>query len=124
MKTILIIEDDAQTVDLYRQTLESPDISIIHAGTAVDGFNILSKNKPDLVILDIMLPGGSNGFDLLEQIKREEDTKSVPVLVLTNLDSEKNTTLAMGAADYIVKTQTSLQEIKDKVFKLLGKSSQ
>ena len=97
MKTILIVEDDQQTLDLYTQTLASSEITIISSNNAVEGFDALMKHKPDLVILDIMLPGGSNGFDLLEQIKRDPGTKDIPVLVLTNLDSEKNASISMGA---------------------------
>lgn len=120
MKTILIIEDDQQTQDIYKQLLESESTQIIQATIAQQGLDIIHKSKPDLILLDIMLPGGTNGFDFLEQLKRDENFKSIPVIVMTNLDTEEPTAIAMGAVGYIVKTSTSLEEIKKKVLTALG----
>ncbi len=58
-----------------------------------------------------MLPGGMNGFDLLEQIKADSTSKSVPVIVLTNLSTEQKTAYDIGAVDYIVKVNMSLDDI-------------
>lgn len=69
----------------------------------------------DLVLLDIMLPGGMNGFDVLEDLKRNQLTSSIPVIVLTNLDSERETALKIGAADYAVKANTSIEETVQKI---------
>lgn len=119
MKTILVIEDDQQTQEMYKQLLESENTQVLQATIAVQGFDIIHKTKPDLIILDIMLPGGTNGFDFLEQLKRDENNKGIPVIVLTNLESEEVTAISMGATDYIVKTSASLAEIKEKVMKIL-----
>ena len=62
-----------------------------------------------------MLPAGMNGFDLLEQLKRDEKLKTVPVIVFTNLDSERNVAESMGAVDYIVKANTSIDDLVKKV---------
>lgn len=123
MKTILIIEDDQQTQDIYKQLLETKDIQILQASIAEQGFDIIRKTKPDLIMLDIMLPGGTNGFDFLEQLKRDDNSKNIPVIVLTNLDSEEATAKSMGAIDYIVKTSSSLVDIKEKTMKVLNQTA-
>jgi DNA-binding response OmpR family regulator len=123
MKTILIIEDDQQTQEIYKQLFESDEFTILQATIVEQAWDIIRNGKPDLIVLDIMLPGGANGFDFLAQLKRDEKLKNIPVIVLTNLDTEEPTAISMGASDYIVKTATSLTEIKEKVLRLLGSQS-
>lgn len=76
---------------------------------------MVEQELPDLVLLDIMLPGGLNGFDVLEQMKREETLRKIPVVILTNLDTEEKTSKLIGADDYIIKANTSLAEIVAKI---------
>ena len=62
-------------------------------------------------MLDIMLPGGMNGFDVLEKLKADPLTEKIPVVVLTNLDSEEKVAKTIGACDYIVKSDTTKDEL-------------
>lgn len=120
MKKILLVEDNQQLQNLYVTALKSAGHDV-HSATTVDAaLSFLQTNVPDIALLDIILPGGKNGFDLLEHFKRVEALKSVPVVMLTSLDSEQGVALEIGAQEYIVKTETSIQEIVEKVNQLLN----
>jgi DNA-binding response OmpR family regulator len=93
---------------------------VISAGTGAEGLHLAENQKPDLLLLDIILPGGMNGFDVLEQIKRNDSLKDIPVIVLTNLDSETVIAKKIGAADYMIKSETSLDEMIVKIKMILG----
>lgn len=92
---------------------------VISAATANDGIVLAKEKKPSLIILDIMLPGGKNGFDALESLVGDSDTAKIPVLVLTNLDSEKDVALQIGAKDYLVKANSSIEQVVEKVKQLV-----
>lgn len=100
--TILIIEDNDELQELYRQTLVGAGFRVEQAKTGHDGL-VKAKLGVDLILLDIMLGGASNGFDVLEQLKRHPHVQHIPVIVLTNLDSEKAVAQKIGAAEYLVK---------------------
>lgn len=119
MKKVLIIEDDGALAKIYQESLETHGLKTVSANTGSEGLVLAARESPDLVILDVMLPGGMNGFDVLEALRRETQFKFTPVLVLTNLDSEKESALKIGAADYIVKANTSLEELVTKCKALL-----
>lgn len=114
-KYVLIVEDDESLQKILKDKMAASNIISVPARTAQDALNKVKEKRPDLIILDIMLPGGMNGFDALEQIKKNPVLKSIPVIVLTNLDTEKKTALEIGAVDYIVKTNISLDEVIEKV---------
>lgn len=111
MKKVLIIEDDISLFKAYKEMFKSVEVSVIGADNAKDGFNIALSEKPNVIVLDIMLPGGMNGFDVLEQLERNPSTKSIPVIVLTNLDSEEKMAKTIGAKKYLVKANTTKYEI-------------
>jgi len=118
-KTILIIEDEQQIVEIYNNKFSELGVNIDIAQTGKEGLN-LARKEPDLIILDIMLPGGLNGFDVLSTLKRDETLKKIPVLILTNLDDEqKLTALDLGAFDYLVKANTPIKEIVEKIRSIL-----
>jgi CheY-like chemotaxis protein len=92
----------------------------VGATTGKEGLEKIKTEKPDLIILDIMLPGGLNGFDVAEQMRKDPQTAYIPLLILTNLDSEKQSAMAVGAADYLVKSNTSIEDVIKKIRQLLG----
>lgn len=120
MKKVLIIEDDSQIQKLYKAALEEELFEVTICGSGVEALQVAKNDPVDIVLLDIMLGGGMNGFDVLEQLKRNQKTTSIPVIVLTNIDSEKKTALAIGANDYIVKTETSLAQVVQKIKSLVS----
>lgn len=120
MKKVLIIEDDRALHGLYSDALANEHIGAISAFTGKEGIEKARKELPDLIVLDIMLPGGIHGFDVAQQLKQDYRLASTPIIVLTNLDSEKQTALAMGAKGYFVKTNTSMSDVVAKIKTLLG----
>lgn len=119
MKKILIVEDDVELQKIYENKLSTDGFEVLHAHVGQQGLNMAKFHKPDLIVLDIMLPGGMNGFEVLEQLKRDKGLKHIPVLVLTNLDTEANTAKSMGAVDYIVKTNASIDQVAERIKKNL-----
>lgn len=118
MKKILLVEDDTKLHSLYKEALSSLDITLTAVTTGKEALEKIREDAPSLVILDIMLPGGLNGFDVAEQIRQDPATKNIPILILTNLDSEQQSAQSVGAA-YLVKTNTSLEHIAQKVKEML-----
>ncbi|OGM04169.1 hypothetical protein A2715_05215 [Candidatus Woesebacteria bacterium RIFCSPHIGHO2_01_FULL_39_32] len=121
-KKILIVEDDIQTQRVYHNKLTSEGYAVVLAATGKEGVFTAKKIRPDLVILDIMLPGtGMNGFDVLENMKKDQELKNIPVLVLTNLDTEERVAKEIGANEYLVKANVSIDEVAERVNKRLQK---
>lgn len=114
-KKVLVIEDDRNLQIVYKQKLTDAGYEVLTALTGNQGLTVARDQKPDLLLLDIMLPEGMNGFDVLEFVKRDQAMKNIPVIVLTNLDSEKETAVEMGAVDYLVKANMSIDDLVGKV---------
>lgn len=120
--SILIVDDDIILRQMYEERLKAEDFTV---DVATDGEEALKKAKDkkyDLILLDIMMPK-INGLDVLKMLKADEDTKNIPVILLTALiqDVDKQKGLAFGADDYIVKSETMPGEVMEKIKKVLAK---
>lgn len=116
MQKILIIEDDNQIQIIYKKALSIEGFTVITAKIGNEGLELAKSQNPDLILLDLMLAeGGLNGFDVLHQLKIDQNLAKIPVIILTNLDSEKDSSLASGAVDYIIKANTSIDEVVNKI---------
>lgn len=115
MKKILIVEDSSELQQLYTDALTKKGFEVSYAATAQKGIGMMQNERPDLLVLDIMLPGGGNGFDVLEQMKRDPRIANVPVVVVTNLDSEEKTARDIGVTDYIVKSNMPFAQIIERI---------
>lgn len=120
IKKVLFIEEDEAVLTIYREALGYKGIQITGAATGKEGLTKVTKEKPDLVVLDLMLPGGISGFDVLEQLKANPLTKAIPVIVLTNLESEENVAKKIGAQAYKIKANTTLDEIVQLIMECLN----
>jgi two-component system, OmpR family, alkaline phosphatase synthesis response regulator PhoP len=125
MAKILVVEDE---ITLQKAMMDALDISGYETAGANDGeqgLEMIKSEKPDLVLLDIILPK-MNGFDVLKAIKADETTKKIPVIMLTNLESSGDIekALTLGAMTYLVKTNYELDEIVKRVKDALAKSQQ
>lgn len=123
-KRILIIEDDPMLLEMYRDKLK---IEGFRVSTVSDGKKALTRAKQgaDLILLDILLPG-LNGFEILKRLKNEEQTKSVPVIVITNIgnelsDRDKKLALSLGADDFMIKALNTPNDIVTRIRLLLEK---
>lgn len=119
MKKILIVEDDQPLALAYQKKFTQAGFEVERAEDGHSGVSKAAQFKPDIIILDIMLPGGMNGFDVLQQLKLSKETKGIPVIVMTNLAEEGESALNLGAVEYLLKVKISLQELVEKVKKYL-----
>ena len=120
-KRILIIEDDKFLRELIAQKLLKENFDISEAVDGEEGIKKVKEEKPDLVLLDLILPG-IDGFEVLSRIKKDPVLASIPVIILSNLgqkgDVEKG--LKLGAVDYLIKAHFTPGEIIEKVRDVLG----
>lgn len=119
MKKVLVVEEDVSLFKAYQEMFKDKGISVVKASTGQEGYDLCCSEKPDLILLDIMLPGGMNGFDVIERLKKNPSTKNIPVIVTTNLDSEEKVAKSLGVQDYIIKAKTTKDEIVRLVMKHL-----
>ncbi|MCX7928863.1 MAG: response regulator [Patescibacteria group bacterium] len=117
-KLVLLIEDDLDIQKVFSEKLKSKGFEVLLAIDASHAFHILQEKTPSIILLDIMLPGSMNGFDFLEKIKSNPKWQGIPVLVLTNLDTERDLALKAGATDYLIKANTDVEIIAQKVIQL------
>ena len=120
-KKILLIEDELTLQKTLSEMLRLKNFEIINASEGEAGLNLAISEKPDLILLDLILPKMA-GLDVLRELKRENETKNTPVIILSNLEGTKEVgeALALGAVAYLVKANYSLEEIVDKIKKILG----
>jgi len=115
-KKILIVEDDKFLRELIGQKLLKEGYDIVEAVDGEKGIKTIKDEKPDLVLLDLILPG-MDGFEVLTKIKEDEGIAQTPVIILSNLgqkdDIEKG--LKIGAVDYLIKAHFTPGEIIDKI---------
>lgn len=120
-KKILLIEDDRFLRELMSKKLLSLNYEVETAADGESGLAKIKEVKPDVVLLDLILPG-MNGFEVLEKSKADPETASIPIVILSNLgqteDVEKG--LKLGAVDFLVKAHFTPQEIVNKLKTLLG----
>lgn len=121
MKKILFIEDESALQKSIGDVLEQAGYEVISALDGELGLRLAKTEKPDLILLDLILPK-MRGFEVLEQLKGDLATKEVPVIILTNLENmeDVNQALELGAMTYLVKTHYTLDEVVGKIKKALG----
>jgi len=119
-KRILIVEDDKFLRELISHKLIKEGYDIIEAADGEEGIKKATEEKPDLALLDLILPG-IDGFEVLYRMKASPDTSSIPVIILSNLgqkdDVEKG--MRLGANDYLIKAHFTPGEIIGKIKGLL-----
>ncbi len=118
---IVLVEDDTFLANIYKTKFEMEGFKVTVAEDGAAGVEEVKKRKPDLVLLDILLPK-MDGFQVLETLKKDPEVKSIPVILLTNLGQKDDVDkgLQMGAADYLIKAHFKPSETVDKVKKVLG----
>jgi DNA-binding response OmpR family regulator len=121
--TVLVIDDEKDLLELVRYNLEKEHLDVITAGDGASGLEIGLKHKPDLVLLDLMMPG-MNGLEVCKQLRADARTKRVPIIMLTAkaAETDKIVGLEMGADDYITKP-FSVRELLARVRAVLRRAS-
>jgi|SRR3989344_2165655 len=123
MAKIIIVEDDLKAASIYKQRLEEDGYAV----EIVDdegAFSKIQSEKPDLVLLDILMPKVS-GMIILHQLKEDAELEDVPVLILTNVEdtNEVSEAIQLGASGYLVKAETNLDTLAQKVKDVLESTS-
>ena len=119
---ILIIDEDRFLRKIYKNKFTRAGFEFREAISGDEGLNKVYSEKPDLILLDLMLPKKS-GFDILTELKKDKSTRKIPVIILSNLAQEEDIkrVLSLGARDYLVKTEVSLSEVINRVRECLVK---
>jgi DNA-binding response OmpR family regulator len=139
IKKILFIDDDKMITNMYQRAFQKrEDYRLLVAANSQDGEKIIREEKPDLILLDLVFPkeeglftkGGPikinvhAGYKLLEKLKKDPQTKKIPIVILTNLSDrgeEETKARELGADDYLVKARYVPREIIGKIDEILGK---
>lgn len=113
---ILLVEDDEILAKVLYEELSEAGFEVKQAFDGDAGLAMAKSEKPNLILLDVILPK-KQGFEVLEELKKSPSTKSIPVIMLTMLGSDEDIKkgLQLGAEDYIVKSQHAVAEIIEKI---------
>lgn len=118
---VMVVEDDKFLRELFIRKLFSEGFKVENAIDAKGAFEILERWKPHIILLDLILPG-VDGFEILSRLKKDDRFKEIPVIVLSNLGQQEDIdrAMALGAKDFMVKANFTLEEIIARVRVILG----
>ncbi len=121
-KKILIIEDDRFLKELMSKKLVGEGYQISEVIDGEEGVRAVKSEKPDLILLDLILPG-IDGFEVLTRIKQDPEIAQIPVIILSNLGQKEDIErgIKLGAVDYLIKAHFTPGEIVEKIANILLK---
>ncbi len=116
MTKILVVEDDSFVIDIYHTKLSQEGYEVIEARNGIEAMKKLEEVRPDLILLDIIMPY-MDGMEVLRKIKKDEKLKTIPIILLTNLSQKEeiNEGLGLGASDYLIKSHFTPSEVLEKI---------
>lgn len=119
-KKILLIEDDTAISIMYKGKFQADGYEVFAADNGATGLELARKEKPDIILLDIIIPQ-LDGFSVLGELKKDRNTKDIPVIMLTNLGTgeDKAKGEKLGAIDYVVKANMTPGKISEKIKQIL-----
>ncbi len=119
-KKVLIVEDDQMISNMYKTKFENDGYTVLVAEDGATGLEMAGQEKPDIVLLDVILPQ-LDGFSVLEELKKRDNTKNIPVVMLTNLGTEEDIDKGkkLGADGYIVKASMTPAQISEEIKKYI-----
>ncbi|MBN1779015.1 MAG: response regulator [Candidatus Buchananbacteria bacterium] len=118
---VLVVEDDPSISDLYHERLVEDGYQVFAAHNGHDGFVLAQSKKPDLILLDIIMPD-VDGYEMLQELKTSQSTKNTPVIIFSNLSQREEIEkgLKLGASDFIIKTSVTPTQMAKKVEEFLN----
>lgn len=118
---ILIVEDDWMLLNIYATAFEKDGFNVLSATNGEDSLDVIRKELPDIILLDIMLPGEKNGLKVLEEVKKSRSLSNIPIVILSNLEDDKTISegLKLGASGYFIKTQTTPDDVVQNIKMLI-----
>ncbi len=125
MKKILIIEDEEVLLGLLQERLVQEGYQVDIAKDGQEGLEKIRKFKPDLILLDIIMPK-MGGFEVMEEVNKDEELKIIPIIIVSNSGQpvELERAKKLGVKDWLIKTDFDPQEVIDKVKKQLDNHGQ
>lgn len=125
MKTILLIEDEVEMAEMYQEVFEKAGFKMILAFDVKRGLEKTKKEKPDLILLDILLPV-ENGISFLEKMRKDPEIAKISVIALSNYDQPKTKKEAfkLGVKNYLIKTEFTPKTLVEEIKKYLSKQNQ
>lgn len=120
-KTILLVEDDDSLANVYTMRLEAEGFKAVRVANGEDALQAALQSKPDLILLDVMMPKVS-GFDVLDILRANPETADAKVIMLTALSQEADQERAksLGVDDYLIKSQVVIADVVDRIKQHLG----
>lgn len=119
MRKVLIAEDDQDLADAYQKKLTLAGFEVKIASDGQEALDTLNTFTPDIILLDMIMPV-KDGFSTLEDLKRNEKWKDIPVIVASNL-GQKEEILPLGAVDHVIKSNLHLEDLVKKINTILDK---
>ncbi len=115
-KKILLVEDDTLISSMYKIKFKADGFEVVIASDGASALELAKKEKPDIVMLDIILPQ-LDGFTVLEELKKDQTTKHIPVIMLTNLGTTEDKAKGekLGAIDYLVKASLTPAQVSQRI---------
>jgi two-component system alkaline phosphatase synthesis response regulator PhoP len=109
-KKILLIDDDEDLLRSFQVTLESKGFDVVTVSDGKEGFSTLKSEKPDLLVLDVMMETDLEGYNLLHTIKKETDFKELPVIMLTGMVDQLGVNLYSGVEGNVLLPNVRFQD--------------
>jgi len=125
MKKLIIIEDEETLLNLLEKKLNQEGYEVDIARDGKEGLEKIRRNKPDLILLDIVMPK-MGGFEVMETLRKDEELKKIPIIIISNSGQpvELDRAKELGVVDWLIKTDFDPQEVVDKVKKQFNKELQ
>jgi len=122
MKKLIIIEDEETLLNLLDKKLNQEGYSVDIARDGEEGLEKIKNNKPDLILLDIVMPK-MGGFEVMEILRKDEELSKIPIIIISNSGQpvELDRAKELGVVDWLIKTDFDPQEVVDKVKKQFSK---
>jgi DNA-binding response OmpR family regulator len=120
---VLLAEDDKFLTQAYSHGLGRAGFAITHAPDGEIALEKIRADRPDIILLDLIMPV-KNGFEVLEELQKDERLKTIPVIILSNLGQETDIQKGreLGARDYLIKSNSSMNTVIGKIKEILGKN--
>lgn len=115
-KKILVAEDDKFLSSAYKAKLTKAGFEVTMASDGIEVLQALKNSKPDVILLDLIMPN-KDGFTVLEEIKKDEERKNIPIIIASNLGQKEDIDkgMALGAKDFVIKSNMSLDDLVAKI---------
>ena len=124
-KKVLVAEDDPSLSQILSSRLTRAGMEVIKAKTGEEALKVIQESKPDLVLLDLILPGKYDGFEVLQKMREDRTLDGRSVVIISNLGqaSDMERVKQLGAVEYFVKAKTSIDDLVNRIKNLLNTSS-